>query len=111
LIFGQIVEHLKAGIAPCLGGNGHRLLVHRDPSRNSLAQLKVELVHQVGMRILRSPQHQLVMFQDIHKAGIAHHHRGDKIHYPLEYCMKRVGGGHTAADLMQKLDVQNLFGP
>src|SRR5580704_8409092 len=85
--------------------------MHRDPAGDSLAQLQVELIYQISVRILRSAQHQLLALEDVNKAGIAHRNRGDKFNHPFEHSMKGIRGRHAAADLMQKLDIQYFLGP
>ena len=63
-------------------------------------------IHQVGMRIFRGPQHQLLALPAHTQNRNRTSRRWRQNQLPAQHGMKRIGGCHAAADLMQKLDVQ-----
>jgi hypothetical protein len=88
--------------------DNHGLPIGSDPSGNALTDLQVEAIDYIGMRVLRGPQHQFVLFKDVDKAGIALNHRGGELHNPLQQRMQWIGSGHAAANFVEKVDLAEI---
>ena len=81
----------------------------RHPSRNALSHLYPNVIDQIGVRVLRRTQHQVLAFQYVDKAGVARNHACDKVDDPVQHQMQRIRGRHAAADLMQKVHLRQAI--
>src|SRR5262249_45650524 len=70
-IFRQLAEELEARIAMGIRGQGHWLVMLRGPAGDSLPYPQFQPVHDFGMRVLRRPQDQLVVLQNIDECRVA----------------------------------------
>jgi hypothetical protein len=103
-VFRQFVEALETGIVRGIRSYGYGLTVFGDPSGDALPHLHFEAVDDFGMGVFGGAQHQIFAFEDVDEAGIAFYDGGDEIDDAFEDFVKGIGGGHAAADLMEKID-------
>ena len=54
------------------------------------------------MRILRRAQNEFIVLQHVNEAGVALCDGADEIDDALQDLVQRIGGGHAAANLMEK---------
>src|SRR5690348_9472144 len=100
----KVAQNLEARIPQRSGGNGYGLAVFGHPSGDPLAKREHQLIDEISVRIARSAQNQPILFERIDEAGIAGNDGRDEFDDAIEYAVKRVGGGHTAADFVEELD-------
>ena len=72
-ILRQFMEKLKARIVRSFLRNRNRLTMLRHPSCYALSNTEFQTIDHIRVRILRCPQHQLVIFQEVDQARVALH--------------------------------------
>src|SRR5258705_2657648 len=77
----------------------------RHPSGNALSDAQFQAIDNLLMRILRCPQYQFVILANVNKAGVTLHDRGSKLDNLIEILMEGISSSHTAADVMQKINI------
>ena len=55
-----------------------------------LAEKNAQVVDNIGVRILRGPEHELIVFEDVDKAGIALDERAGEVDDAIEYGVQRI---------------------
>ena len=109
-IFGQLVEKLEARIFRGAFGEGHDRAILCDPAGDSLPHPDFQFVDLIFVRIFRAPQDQVLAFEHVDKAGIAFHQRDGTFDDLRENFVKRIGGGHAAADGVEQVDFRVAVG-
>src|SRR6266851_7102647 len=108
-VLGQIVKYLEPGVDGGVGGYSHGLAVFGNPARYPLTYGDSKAIYQIGVRVLRCPQNQLVILPDEDEAGIASDDVCDNVQDTLQDRGKRVGGSDAAADLMERLYIARIL--
>src|SRR5258708_2856961 len=103
-IFWQLVKRSKARIRGGIPRKRYRLLVFRYPARDYLAHAQPQPANFVRVGILGGVQDQSVGFEQIDKARIALHDRGDEFDHARQYRVERIGGSNATTDLVQKIN-------
>jgi hypothetical protein len=96
---------LKTRIVSGFLGNGHRFTVLRNPSRNALPNAEFEAVDDVGMRILRRPEHEFIAFENVDEAGVALDQCRSKFNDAVQNFVKAVPCTEAFADFVQYIYV------
>src|SRR5580692_11736220 len=100
-VFRQFVEKLEPWIVCRFFWNRNRLAMLRDPSGNALPDAQFQPVDHFRMWILRSPQHELIAFQNVNEAGVALDQRRSKFDHTAQNVVKSVRRTQPFADFMQ----------
>jgi len=108
-VLGQIVKYLEPGVDGGVGGYSHGLAVFGNPARYPLTYGDSKAIYQIGVRVLRCPQNQLVILPDEDEAGIASDDFCDNVQDTLQDRGKRVGGSDAAADFMERLYIARIL--
>jgi hypothetical protein len=108
LILRQFAEKAKSRVTRGAFGYRHRFTVFRYPAANSLSNANLQPVYGLGMRVLRSTQYQLIIFQHLHKTGVALHQGGYESDDAVKDVMQRIRSYHPAANFMQEIDSKTL---
>src|ERR1700678_2615447 len=91
-------------------GEGPDRAILCDPAGDSLPHPDFQFVDLIFVRIFRAPQDQVLAFEHVDKAGIAFHQRDGTFDDLRENFVKRIGGGHAAADGVEQVDFRVAVG-
>src|SRR5580704_15566696 len=103
-VFRQFVEKLEPWIVRGFFRDGDGLAMLRDPSGNALPDAQFQPVDHFRMWILRSPQNELVAFQNVNEAGVALDQRRSKFDHTAQNVVKSVRRTQAFADFVEYIN-------
>jgi hypothetical protein len=106
----ELGKEPEAGVPGSVAGNRHRLPMLGHPPGDPLSDPQFEAVQDLRMRILRRPQHEFPLFQNVNEAGIALDESGDEADDAVENFVERPGSGKAAADFVKHVDFRIVVG-
>src|SRR6185437_9309313 len=75
-----------------------------DPTGDALADAEVEPIDEVGVRVARGAQDELVILQRVDETGVAGNNGSDKSDHAVKHNVQRIGGGNAARYLVKELE-------
>jgi hypothetical protein len=107
-ILWKFAEGKEARIFEGVAADGDGKFVFGDPPGDTVADLKLEAIHDLGVRIFGGAEDELVFFENIDEAGIKFGDDGDEVDYFAENFMERIGGGEAAANFVEKVHLPGV---
>jgi hypothetical protein len=107
-ILGKFAEGEEARILEGIAADGNGEFVFSNPSGDAVSDLKLEAIHDFGVRIFGGAEDEFVFLEDIDEAGIEFGDDGDEVDHFAKDFVKRIGGGEAAADFVEKIHLPGV---
>jgi hypothetical protein len=104
-IFWKFIEKLEANILGRILGNRNRFAVLRDPAGDALSHFQLKAIDDLGVGIFGSAQHELIVFDNVDKAGITFYEGRGKFNNLRQNFVQRVSRCHPATYVMEKINI------